>query len=385
MLIGLNGKNLLSENPAGVEKYTFNLFEQFAKISPNNRYVIYLNDNPKGKELEELLENENFSYKVIKPVKILSWMHILISWEVFKDRPDLFFSPIHNIPLPIALFSRIFPFLQKTKFVMMIHDLAFEKTKEFINKPIKRFLFEYITLNWALLFAHKIIVPSENTKRDVLKRHMCTDKKIEIIYEGVSEQFYKRSTEEIDKVKEKYNIGNSPYFLFVSTIQPRKNIPNMIAGFAKAVKEEKLPSNALLLIAGKKGWEYEESLEAPKKHGIEENVKFLGRIPDEDISPLLSGAEAFVSLSLEEGFGLPLLEALACQTKVLASDIPVYKEIHSGDLVYANPTSIDEISQGFEKVFLQKDSTKNINLEKFTWKQTALNTLKLFENIVKHA
>jgi len=99
------------------------------------------------------------------------------------------------------------------------------------------------------------------------------------VYEGVSEEFYERTGDEIKKIREKYDLKDSPYLLFVSTIQPRKNLPSTIRAFSQFIDENPEMKNTLLLIAGKNGWDYQESLEAPDKFGITKNVKFIGRVP----------------------------------------------------------------------------------------------------------
>ncbi|MFC1700196.1 glycosyltransferase family 4 protein, partial [Patescibacteria group bacterium] len=304
MKIGLNGERLLSENPAGAEKYSHHIFSAMAKVDTENSYIVYLPDEPSKRYWDSLSRNNpNFSYKVIK--KTLSWTQFDLALELIRNPVDIFFSAVHTMPVLRS---------KKTKFVGMIHGLEYTYSHGYKN-PIKKFFLEG-PVKYVAKHSDYVIVPSQATKDEIGKKGWKND--ITIVYEGVNEIFCRKSEEEIKKIRDKYNIGNSPYLLFVSTIQPRKNIPNMIAGFSKAAKSH---PDLKLLIAGKRGWDFDESLSAPKKYGVGNKVMFLGRALDEDLPSLFSGAVGHINVSFEEGFGLPLLEALACETPSVVSDI----------------------------------------------------------------
>jgi glycosyltransferase involved in cell wall biosynthesis len=281
-----------------------------------NEYFIYTTRKPE-KDLENKIKqgNEKFHFKEIEYRKL--WTQYGLAKELIKNPVDVFFTAIHSIPMIRS---------SKTKFVVMIHGLEYQYTSGYKN-PLNRFFIER-PIRYAIKHSDKIITPSLATKKEILKRNWNVDeKKIEVVYEGVSEEFYPKSEEEIDKIRKKYEIGKNPYLLFVSTLQPRKNIPNMVRAFCQFISENKDMKNTLLLIIGKKGWDYEESLEAPQKYGVEKNVKFLGRIPEEDLPILYSGAKWYINVSFEEGFGLPLLESMACGIPSVVSNIPAHKEV----------------------------------------------------------
>lgn len=374
MKIGLNGQKILLEKPAGPELYTINLFKTLARIDKENEYIVYLEETPDEKFFSDLSnENKNFTYKVIQRKRF--WTQYGLAKELLKNPVDVFFTAVHTIPMIRN---------KKTKFVSMIHGLEYKYSEGYGNL-ISRFEIER-PIRYTVRYSDKIIVPSYATKNDIISRNWgVNENKIEVVYEGVSDNFYRRGENEITKVREKYGIGNDPYLFFISTIQPRKNLPNLVRAFSQFIRENPEHKNTKLLIAGKKGWNYEESLDAPRKYGVEESVKFLGRIPDEDLPALFSGTKAYVNVSFEEGFGLPLLESISCGTPSVVSGIPAHKEVGDTIPVYVNPNNIENIKDGIYEIMNGSFDNKEISkrAEYFTWGKTAEKTLDVLKSQIK--
>lgn len=380
MLIGLNGQRILIDKPAGPEVYTINFFKALAKTDQKNKYVVYFTSEPDKSFWDGLKQgNSNFSYKVVP--KLLSWTQVGLALELMKSPVDLFFTAVHTIPI-----------IRKPslKTVGMIHGLEYTHSAEYKN-PLLR-LSAHSPVKFVAKKSDAIIVPSQATKDEILKRAWGVEEnKITVVREGVNETFYKRSGEEIKNVREKYNLKEYPYLIFVSTIQPRKNIPVMVGAFSQALKEKLIPAETKLVIAGKLGWLYEESLAAPKKYGVEASVLFVGRVNDADLPPLLSGAKAFISCSLEEGFGLPLLEAMACEVPTGVSNIPPFREVGAEFPIYVDPKNIESIKSGIAQIFSQEGSqdvqgrawSAKERANNFSWENTARESLKIFENVVE--
>lgn len=374
MKIGLNGQVIQISNPAGPEVYTINLYKNLARLDSENDYTIYLDKTPSEEFFNEITGgNPKFSYKVIEGKRL--WTQYHLAKELIKNPVDVFFTAIHTIPMIRS---------NKTKFVVMIHGLEYKFTEGFKN-PFKKLKIER-PVRCAAINSDKVIVPSQATKEEILKRKWgIKDEKIEIVYEGVSESFYERDENEVQKIREKYRIKDSPYLLFVSTIQPRKNLPATIRAFSQFLNENPEMKNTLLLIAGKNGWNFEESLEAPLKYGVEENVKFLGRVPTEDLPALYSGSKGYINISYEEGFGLPLLESMACGKPSVVSDIPAHREVGGSLPIYADPNNIEDIKDGIFKI-MTSNFDKNLLLDRaagFSWKRTAEKTLEILKETVK--
>lgn len=392
MHVVINGQLLLTDKFkfTGPEVYTKNLVSHLASIDTENTYTIYVttryDDNKahksyeyKNKIFKELTNNNpNFKLKIIKDT--ISWTHFGVVKELFKDKPDVYFTAVHTIPF-------IKP--NHTKVVSMIHGLEYKYIPEYKNW-FKR-AFQVLSLWYAIKFSKKIITPSNATKNALIKKFGNNKKdKIQVIPEGVGNNFYRRSNEEILEIKEKYKLNNTNYLLFVSTIQPRKNITRMVEAFSLALKELK-GENLKLCISGKLGWLYEESVNAPKTFGIEDKVIFLGRTPDDDLPTLLSGAIAFVNLSLEEGFGLPVLEAEACGTPCILSRIEAFTELASNCAIFTKPNNIREIKEAMISIVknesLRQDLAEKgkLNAKKYSWEKTSKETLNVFESVAKNS
>ncbi len=374
MKIGLNGQVIQISNPAGPEVYTINLFKNLARLDSENDYTIYLDKTPSKEFFNEITGgNPKFSFKVLEGEKL--WTQHYLAKELIKNPVDVFFTAVHTIPMIRT---------GKTKFVVMIHGLEYKFTKGFKN-PLKKLKIER-PIRYAAKHSDKIIVPSKATKDEILKRRWgIKDEKIKIVYEGVSEDFYERTGDEIGKIREKYDLKDSPYLLFVSTIQPRKNLPSTIRAFSQFINENPEMKNTLLLIAGKNGWDYQESLEAPDKFGITKNVKFIGRVPQEDLPALYSGSKGYINISYDEGFGLPLLESMACGIWSVVSDIPAHREVGGSLPIYADPYNIENIKDGIFKI-MTSDFDKNLLLDRaagFSWKRTAEKTLEILKETSK--
>ncbi|MBN1162321.1 glycosyltransferase family 4 protein [Patescibacteria group bacterium] len=377
MKIGLNGQRISINNPAGPEKYTINIFTALAKIDHDNEYVVYVNQKP-DKDLFNSIKGDNphFSYKIVS--SDISWTQVGLALELVKYPIDVFFSSVHTLPI----FRK-----SSLKTIGMIHGLEYKYSKEYENPIKKKFI--YWPQRYVCQKADSVIVPSNATKEAILKENWrgIDKNKITIVYEGVGEEFYKRRSNEVGKIRGKYKIRNDPYIIAVSTIQPRKNYIAMIEGFSMFIKENSAFPDLKLLIAGKNGWNYKEVLEAPKRFGIEDSVQFLGRVPDKDLPILYSGAEAYISTSLEEGFGLPLLEALACEIPAIVSDIPAYREVGSYYPIFINPKEPESIKKSLTDLFINKPNKNIMNKAKqyarsFTWENSAEKILEIMKNLV---
>ncbi|MDP2671086.1 MAG: glycosyltransferase family 1 protein [bacterium] len=364
MKIGIDASRISIDEKSGTENYSLNLIKALAKIDSKNHYQLYFNHDPKFFELPET----NFASKIIPARKF--WTQGRLAAELVLNPVDLLFVPAHTIPI-----------LRRPglKTVVTIHDLGAEYLAAYHKFP------DRIYLNWSTAFvanyASHIIAVSEATKKDLVREFKVKEERISVVYEGVDRNFFKKSQpEQVDQVRKKYGL-KKPYFLFVGTIQPRKNLFNLIQAFSEARVE------ADLVIAGKPGWLFKEIYEAPKKFGIEEKVKFLGFTPTEDLPALYSGALSFVFPSLYEGFGLPLLEAMACACPVLTSNQSSLPEVVGRAGLLVNPRSSKEIAQAIEKLFKDKHLRESLSqkgqerTQNFSWEKTARETLAVLEKV----
>lgn len=389
MKIGINCERLLIPNPAGPEKYTYNLINalartDLAKADETNQYTLYFNGPVTSEFFARLTEkNPRFTFKTLK--KHYSWTQVSLCLELFRNPVDVFFTSVHTMPILMPM---------GTKKIGMIHGLEYTFSREYLSakKTLGGLLSGWLVSKpewFVCAFSDVLIVPSQHSKTSILNMHwpLVNPAKIHIVYEGVSPLFTKSDIMDISPAKKKYGLQNKDYLIFVSTVQPRKNIPLLIEGYAKFIKSHPDFSELNLVIVGKKGWLYEDSINAPKKFGVEDKVRFLGHINDDAlVVSLLSGAKAFVSASLDEGFGLHLLEAMACETPCAVSDISAYREVAKDSVIYFDPKNPDDISRGIADAL---DLNSKVDLRRlvyeaklrsrdFTWEYTAERVASFF-------
>lgn len=367
MNIGIDGSRISTNEMTGVDGYTANLVKAISKIDKVNKYIIYFSKVPKYFEIG----HQNVSTRVIPMTRF--WTQIRLALECLIRPPDILFVPAHTMPVIRR---------PNLKTIVTIHDLGAEFLAEYHQFPQKYYL------NWATEYvarhASHIIAVSESTKKDLVKQFKVDPKRITVIYEAVdANKFSPQGIKEVEQTKKELGITKK-YLLFVGTVQPRKNLLRLIEAFSKLENK-----NLELVLAGKPGWLFEEIYEAPKKFNVEGRVKFVGYVKDDQLPALYSGAEMFVFPSLFEGFGLPILEAMACGIPVLTSNISSMPEVSGRNAVLVNPNKINEISRGIESLLKDKSLYKKLSdsgrkwASKFTWEETARETIKVFEKVGK--
>lgn len=365
MKIGIDASRIALEERTGTENYTAKLIDKIKELDRSNKYVLYFNKTPKYFEISQ----QNVSTRVIPMARF--WTQFRLAVECLVNPPDILFVPAHTIP--VIRWPRL-------KTIVTVHDLGAEFLAQYHQFPQKLYL------NWSTEFvarhATHLIAVSEATKKDLIKQMKVDPKRITVVPEAVEQSlFYKREANEIMQVKKELGI-TKPYLLFVGTIQPRKNLLKLIEAFSKLENKD-----LELVLAGKPGWLFEEIYEAPKKFRVDDRVKFVGYVKDDQLPALYSGAEVFVFPSLYEGFGLPILEAMSCSTPVLTSNVSCMPEVAGGNAVVINPNKTSEITAGIERLLKDKSLRQKLSESgrnwagNFTWERAAEETIKVFEKV----
>jgi len=400
MLIGIDGNEANVEKKVGIGEYSFELLKQFSIFnfqfsikSKNINFQIYLKNEP----LPDLpKQNKSWKYKIVQPKKLWTQFALPLNLYLTRPRPDVFFTPSHYAPR----FSPV-------PTVVSIMDLSYIHFPEMFKR---RDLYQL--RNWtaySVRNAKKVLTISQASKDDIIKEYRVPEDKVVVTYPGVKSEVRNPKFETNSKYKiqmtklisEKYGIEGD-YVLFVGTLQPRKNLLRLIEAFSRICHPELVSgsqskrdsdlrqNDTELVIVGKKGWLYEEILEAPKKFGVEDKVKFLDYVSDEDLPLLYKNALCFVLPSLYEGFGLPVLEAMQYGCPVITSNVSSLPEAGGGAALYVDPLNVDDISRNLELIINNSELRNKLikkgyeQVKKFSWEKTAKETLSVLEKVASN-
>lgn len=365
-LIGIdaNEANLIPDR-VGSNKFAFNILFALSKLDTDNNFTVYLSTPP----LEDLPKARgNWNYRVIPPPKFWTQWRLPLDLYIHNPRPNVLLSLGHYAPR----FSPI-------KTVVSIMDLGYLIYPEQLTK---RDLWQL--KNWtsySIKSAAHIITISEHTKKDIIKFYKVDPSRISVIYPGYDSSIFRpiSDQEKIKGILTKYSI-NKPYLVFVGALKPNKNLERLIEAFNK-LRQEDLD----LVIVGKKGWLYDSIFRTVSKLGIEKRVIFTGFVPDEELPYLLNGAKLFVFPSLYEGFGMPVVEAMACGTPVLTSNVGSLPEVLDNCGLIADPYSIDSIALGIVKGLKRSSYYTEKGLKRaklFSWEKSAKEVIKIVNSLL---
>jgi glycosyltransferase involved in cell wall biosynthesis len=267
--------------------------------------------------------------------------------------------------------------------VATIHDMAMHTMKD--KYTFMQNLTKNILLQYTIRKADRLICDSEFTKKELLNYYPKVEDKAKVVYLGIETP--KIDIDEVTKgrVLSEFNI-HSKFILYVGTIAPHKNIHSLIKAFANVKKQGYEYS---LVIAGKKGWMYEEVFHTIRNLGLEKDVIFTGFIKDLELEVLYKATEFFVSVSLYEGFGFPPLEAMVRGCPVLVSNIEAFKEMCGNHASFCNPKDIDDITKHLLEMLDNQELRYGLiqlgmeRAKQFNWDKTAKETYEVYEEVLK--
>jgi len=373
MTIGIDGNEANVDRRVGIGEYSFELLKEFqasqkAKVE-SQKFVIYLKEKPKA---HMPAPTPNFSYKVVGPKKLWTQLGLPLNLY-FRKRPDVFFSPTHYAPrfspIPTAI---------------SVMDTSFIFYPQLF---LKKDLFQLSSwTKYSVLKAKAVFTISKSSKDDIIKTYNIPADKVFVTYPGIKTQNSKLKIQNMEDLEKKFGVKGD-YILFVGTLQPRKNIERLVEAFS-ILKQQEIENKKLqLIIVGKRGWQYEDILNSPKKYNVEDKVKFLDFVEDKDLPSLYSNAACFVLPSLYEGFGLPVLEAMKNGCPVLTSNVSSLPEAGGDAVLYFDPNSAEDIARQIRRVIQDKKLRDAMiekgkeQIKKFSWEKTARKTLDILQEL----
>ena len=371
---------VIIDKSTGLGNYTYNLVKHLLMLDSENEYIVLINRSLTDQHPIQYLEQKNLKKRFVQISEVTLQQQVMVPFELLKQKPDIYHYP--NFDLPV---------FQPYNSIFTVHDLTYLKHHDlYMNgRWIKNFYTKAI-MNLGARKSKKIIAVSSSTKNDLLEILKVPEHKVAVIHEGLDESYLNGSLS-----NNKSNFFNKnglndrdEYFLFIGERRPHKNLVRLIEAFS--IFKQKTPNKIKLVIGGKKYASYDEPERKAQELNLTNEVFFLGYIPEGDLQHLYKNARCFVFISIYEGFGIPILEAMACGTPIITSNISSMPEVAGNAALTVNPYNVDEIAEAMNKITYNVTISQRLvdtglkRVKNFSWNNAAEKTLELYEGILRN-
>jgi glycosyltransferase involved in cell wall biosynthesis len=359
---------------AGLGRYAESLARALVASTPN-RYALFYN---RERGIEPLAGLEHLPARTValgyKPWRMLVWLGQLARVGFDRLLPDAeLFHATEHLLLP----------LRSTPTVLTVHDLIFRYLPEH-HKPLNRW---YLNLTMPLYCrrAGHIITVSEHSKRDLISAYGIAEEKITVVYEAAAPRFRPQPSQVVADVRARYGLPER-YLLFVGTIEPRKNLSRLLDAF-EAICADGLTDG--WVIVGRRGWLYGDFFARLESSPVREAILLPGYVPDEDLPAFYAGAQALVLPNVYEGFGLPVLEAMACGTPTVASNASCIPEIGGEAALYFDPLDVEAMADAVRRLLHDAGLQGELRARglaqaaRFSWGRAASETRAVYDAVMK--
>lgn len=367
---------------AGIGRYTRELVTGLLALESQYRYVLFaatgqLSPAHWRPEVDRLHAICNSQFSVCNLPLSGDWLARLwhrlrlpIPVEAITGALDVFYSPDFVLP----------PTRRHTCTLLTVHDLSFLHCPEAFVPRLRLYLERVVPRSVAR--ADLVLADSAHTRSDIVSLLGVPSEKVHVLYSGVHPRFRPEPEPgERERLQARYGAGAQPYVLSVGTLQPRKNYVRLIQAFAD------LKPGIQLLIAGGRGWLYQDILAAADAHG--DCVRILGFVDEADLPALYRNAALFAFPSLYEGFGLPVLEAMACGVPVVCSAASALPEVAGTAALLVDPLDVGDLATGLARVLSDASLRQEMvargfaQAGRFTWERAARQLLGIFDVLVR--
>lgn len=383
MIIAVNCRLLLKNKLEGIGWFTYHTLRRITVSHPEHRFI-FIFDRPYD---PGFIFSDNITPVVAgpptrHPILWFFWLEFVIPRILRKYKADIFFSPDGFLSLRTQV-----------KSVPVIHDISFAHRPKDLPLVVRSY-YNFFFPRFARK-AYRICTVSLHSQKDIIKTYGIVRPIIRVVYNGVNENYKPITGNEIRAIRGKYSDGQ-PYFLYVGSLHPRKNVDNLLKGYYRFI--EKTGSEVRMVVVGARMW----AGTAPKSPGPPTapsldvkgvcsggKVVFTGRLEQEELYLVMGGALALTFVPWYEGFGIPVLEAMASGVPVLTSNVTSLPEVGGKSVIYANPGSVEEIAQGMGMLAADNDLRQRLigaGLEQskmFSWDKTARKVWLSLDTVIK--
>jgi glycosyltransferase involved in cell wall biosynthesis len=372
MRIGIDARPL-SRPPAGIARAVRNILQQLEAIDGDNSYFLY-----SDREFELASPDDRWHKRVSRRIPLLpgsAWLQTDARKMAIEDGVDVFWGTAHALPLGLP---------QSVRKVLTVHDVTWAECPETMSMYNR--LAHHLLAGRSIREADVICVPSQATRRGLMRYYEGASQRIEVVHWGIEDHYSMHDRmEAARRIAQKFG-ASLDYLCTVGTVIPRKNLHTIIE--AVGILRDGHQCRVQLLIAGAKGWKNSSLREQLAASALtEKEVKFLGYVPEEDMPDLYAGASVFVFPSLYEGFGFPVLEAMACGAPVVASNVSSVPEVTGDAALLVDPHQPQDFADAILRVrsdpALREQLTERgfARAAKFKWSDTARAMLGPFTGI----
>lgn len=362
MLIGIDTSRTTKPRLTGTEYYSIEIIKNLAQIDHSNQYLLYAQHDP-SERLGKL--PNNFQTKVMPFPKL--WSQVRLSWEMLWKKPDVLFVPSHTVPL-----------IHPKNTVVTLHDLGFKHFPELYSQ--EELAYHNWTMNFSANYAKEIITPSEFTRQDLIKTYSLDPSKIHVVWHGFDKNEFKPDP----------SVKKKPYILFIGRLEEKKNIRGMIKAYALLRKERRITHK--LVLAGSPGFGYDAIKEEINKlpAEIQKDIIELGYIDQVEYVRRLQEADIFLFTTFFEGFGMPIVEAFACGTPVVTSNVTSMPEIAGNAALVVDPRKPFDIASALSKLINSSKLREELIFKGklrsrlFSWEKAGFETLEVLKKAGKN-
>ena len=356
----------------GIGTYIRNLVRALGELDHENQYVLFAGTQSPD-DLQDL--PENFRIVIERSPSYSARELVFLSWRLFRLRLDLYHSTHYVLPAIVPC-----------KAVVTIHDIIHLLYPEFLPSALA-FFYAQRMIRRSLSRGDRIISDSQNTKTDLMEYFDVDGRKIRVVYPGVADTFRNRvPRDELDRVLAGFGIQR-PYLLFVGNPKPHKNLDNVIKAYARALEIHPFEAD-LVCVGDRSGIEFKVRQRASQL-GLADRLVLLGHVDGEALPALYQGATLFLFPTLYEGFGLPVVEAMASGLPVVTSNTSALKEIAEGYAHLVNPLDVEEIAKAIAQCMADQDHRDALiklglrRADDFRWARTAEQTLEVYNSALQ--
>ena len=368
LLVGLDASRAARARRTGTETYALELIKALSRqLDSRHRLRLYTPHPPQHSNWPDSAQVET---RVIPFPRL--WTHLRLAAELLRHPPDVLFVPAHVLPLVCPAPA-----------VVTVHDLGYVHYPQAHRAADRRYL-AWSTRRHTRVARH-LLADSQATKDDLVCVYNADPDRISVVYLGRDESLAPvTDTVQLAAARAKYGLPKN-YLLYLGTLHPRKNLVRLVDAFAAA----HLPDSIALVIAGQKGWLFDNIFARVEQLGLQQRVLFPGFVAEADKPALLSGARAYVFPSLFEGFGLPVLEAMACGTPVLTSSVSSLPEVAGEAALLVNPLDTGAIAARLGQIATNEVLRQRLvaqgfqQVRKFSWDAAAAQVLEILERVAR--